>query len=173
MTIRLQGENLADNATVTVDEKALRPDNEFSINGTKRPDQPADPAFCSELEVELKDATTYLENDHVLVLTNRDGQAAAIHFPSQPLAIDAVDNVPHGSVPVAVKVTGKNFSDGMTALWKDAAGGVANDIPAGQLSRKSAAELSVTLVPGERAGSGTLTLISKLGLRASGKVTVT
>lgn len=168
-TICLQGENLAKNATVTVDGKQLRSD-EFSIEGTPV-DQAPDPAFCSEVQVTLLAATAYLEGEHTLTLINGDGQAAAVHFPSDPLTIDSVEKVLHGTAAVPVKVTGKNFAEGMTAEWKDAAG-TSTAIPSGQVTKTSVTELTVNLIPGDEVGTGTLTLISALGLRATKPVTI-
>jgi hypothetical protein len=170
MTIRLQGENLADNAIVKVDDKTLRLNDEYVIVGMARQDQPVDPAFCSAVEVTLKAATAYLEGEHTLALTNRDGQAAAIRFPCDPLTIDSVETVKSGTTPVSVKVRGKNFGDGTTAEWKDA--GAARAIPVGAATKASATELTVELIPGAQAGTGTLTLISALGLRATTPVTI-
>jgi hypothetical protein len=92
LTIHLQGENLADNAIVKVDDKTLQADK-YSIVRSKPQEQPADPAFCSELEVTLKDATIYLEDEHTLTLINRDGQSSAVHFTNDPLTIDSVESM--------------------------------------------------------------------------------
>jgi hypothetical protein len=93
LTICLQGENMADNAIVKVDDKTLQPDDEYSIVRSKAQDQPADPTFCSELEVTLKGASTYIKGEHTLTLINRDGQSSAVHFTSNPDTIDSVDNI--------------------------------------------------------------------------------
>jgi len=172
MTIRLQGESLGDDATVRVDGKQLKPDVDLALNGLKRPDQPVDPSFCTELEVVLKEADEYLEGCHTIILANRDGQAAAIKFPTMPLAIEQVDAVTAGSGPVAVKVVGKNFADNMNAHWKAPGSEHAVALLPTEVVKKTDQELSVTIVPGEAVGTGTLTVISKLGLRASGSVTV-
>ena len=76
---------MADNAIVKVGGKTLRLDKDYSIASIKCQLQPADPAFCSELEVTLMDATRYLEGEHTLTLVNRDGQAAAVYAQTPPL----------------------------------------------------------------------------------------
>jgi hypothetical protein len=175
MVISLHGENLASNASVKVDDQMLRPDpDQYSIKVIKSQDQPADPLFCSEIElyITLKEATKYLEGEHPLTLTNADGQSASARFPLDPLTIDLIPDVPRNALPVDVPVTGKNFGERTSGVWKDASG-KASSIPEAQVKKVSDVRLMVTLTPGTTAGEGALTLISQIGLRASRKVNVT
>jgi hypothetical protein len=171
MAIGLRGENLASNASVKIDDQTLRPD-QYSIKVVKSQDQPADPLFCSEVELTLKEATKYLEGEHPLTLTNADGQSASARFPLDPLAIDLIPDLPRNTAPVDVPITGKNFGERTSAEWKDASGKTSS-IPEAQVKKVSDVRLMVTLTPGTTVGEGALTLISQIGLRASRKVNVT
>ncbi len=62
-----------------------------------------------------------------------------------------------------IVVKGKNFADGMTATWKNAAGAEA---AAEIRNRKDTSELTVRFTPGP-VGTGKLTLTSAIGLKAS------
>jgi len=68
-----------------------------------------------------------------------------------------------------VVVTGKNFADGMTATWTDAAG---YQSPAAVSNRQDTNQLRVRLTPGAQSGTGKLTITSAIGLKASKEVTV-
>lgn len=173
MSMHLKGENLAENATVKVDDTLLR-DGQFSIKGTDRPAQPVDPAFCNELDLVLNDAEGYMEGQHTLAIINRDAQQSSAEFPIDPMVIETVADVTHGAAKTAVKVTGKNFAANTAAGWNDAAG-TATPIAAADvvLNKDKPGELTVTLVPGNHPGKGKLTLISPAKLRASHEVKVT
>ena len=170
MTINLKGDNLSKDASVKVDADTRRPD-QFSIDAVKPQDQPPDPSFCSEINVTLKDAAAYLEGKHNLTLTNKDGQMAVCSFPVDPLTIDPLGTLTPSDAAVAVSVTGKNFGDGMTALWTNVAG-VAAAIAAAQVQRKSDTQLTVTLTPGQTPGLGKLVLISAANFKTSINVDV-
>jgi hypothetical protein len=119
--------------------------------------------------VTLNEANAYLEGPHRLSLTNDDGQTAVSTFPIDPLKIEPVELV-EAVVPLAVTVTGKNFGVGTTAVWKNAAG-LETTIPEADVEKKSDEELVIKLVPG-LPGEGQLTVISKIGLKASAKANV-
>jgi hypothetical protein len=173
MTINLEGDNLASDATVSVDDQILR-QGQYSIDPKKRQDQAPDPKFCNELVITLKDATKYLEDMHTLRLTNGDGQAAEMSFPMDPLSIASIPDVPHAAAPATttvVTVNGKNFGDHTTAVWT-VAGGMPISIPEAQVTRKSEAQLTVSL-PVTTPVKGKLTLVSQIGLRASKDVSIT
>jgi hypothetical protein len=171
MTIVLKGENLSSRAGVKVDDRTLRTD-QYLIKTIKPQDQAPDPLFCAEIELTLKDAELYLEGAHTLTFTNEDGQMAASGFPIDPLTVDSIPEIPHGTAAANVIVTGKNFGEHTTAQWKDATGSIAA-IPEAQVRKTSDIQLSVALTPGATAGQGTLTLISQIGLRASKNVNIT
>ncbi len=169
MLIHLQGENLSEGATVKVDDKQLRED-EFSIKGTqgKKQDASPDPTFYNELDVTLKDAGAYLDGEHQLALTNKDGQMASAQFPLDPLTIDSVVEVKRDGDGVEVKVLGKNFGEPTSAQW---AVGDKEPLSAKRVTRTKDSELLVKL-PAEAKGEGKLTLVSAIGLRASKQVTI-
>jgi hypothetical protein len=169
MTIALEGENLAENATVKVDDKQLLV-GDYALTRKKAQDQAPDPSFSTELALLLKNANDYLEGEHTVTLTNGDGQAASAAFPVNGLKIEPVDQVAQGDKPVPVTIKGQNFADGMTGLWQNQ--GVPENSRALAVKLVSETEAGTTLIPGN-AGTGKLTLISALGLRASADVTVT
>jgi len=171
MTMNLTGENLASDATVNVDDQAMRKD-QYSINPLKRQDQAPDPSFCTELTLTLNDATKYLEGVHSLTLTNGDGQAAQMSFPMDPLSIDSIPDATHSAAPAptVVTVNGKNFCEHTSAEWT-VAGGAPVPIPEAQVTRKSEVQLTVSL-PVATAAKGKLTLVSQIGLRASKDVNI-
>jgi hypothetical protein len=169
LVISLKGENLSKLATVKVDDKELRTD-EFAIECITPQDQSPDPSFCIELKLTLKAADDYLDGQHTLVITNKDGQMAASNFPLDGLTINPLDDLKGSAAPVDVEVNGANFVVGMTAKWKNAAL-VETAIEAAQIQKKSDTQLIVTLVPGT-AGKGVLTLVSPIGLESHVDVTV-
>jgi hypothetical protein len=170
MAINIKGENLSQNALVNIDGDTLRPD-QFAIDVVKAQVQAADPSFCTEVNVRLKDAASYLEGLHTLILTDKDGQMAACSFPVDPLTIDPNQSVTPDDQPRAVTVTGRNFADGMTAQWTDAGSKVAT-LTTTDVSKILDTKLSITLIPGMTKGLGTLVLISAINLRATGSVQV-
>jgi hypothetical protein len=169
MTIDVKGENLSQNALVQVDKDSLRPD-QFAIAVVKAQDQAPDPSFCTEINLTLTDAAAYLEGQHTLTLTNKDGQMAESSFPVDLLTIKPGQRFPTGTAPVAVNVIGQNFGDGMTAVWTDQTKASTN-IASNQIIKVSATQLKITLTPGP-VGSGTLVLISSINLRATASVAV-
>jgi hypothetical protein len=170
LSIKIKGENLSKTASVKVDDATLRPD-QFTIGDAISQDQPPDPSFCSEITVTLLNATACLEGKHKITLTNKDGQMAVCDFPVDPLTIDPLGSLTPSTNPVDVVVTGKNFGDGTTAQWTDAAG-VAASIAAAQVRKFSDTKLTVTLTPGQKAGSGKLVLISAGNFKSSVNVDV-
>jgi hypothetical protein len=164
MTINLKGESLDPKASLKVDDETLRGDL-FLISG--QPD--AQSQFCTEIDVSLKGADKYLEGTHILTLVNGDGQAASVSFPVDPLSIDSVPDLSTGTAPADVVVMGKNFADGMTASWTDAARA---ESAAAISKRQGTTQLTVRLTPGAQSGTGKLTITSAIGLKASKEVTV-
>jgi hypothetical protein len=168
--INLKGENLSTKAGVKINDDELRPD-QFSIDDGKPQDAPADPTFRSELNVTLKKADAYLEGQRNITLINKDGQMATANFPVDPLTIDKGQVFPAGTTEVPVTVKGANFETEMQAEWTAQGSTTPTPITQDKLQRKSDKEVVVNLIPGP-AGTGKLTLTSKIGLRASADVTV-
>jgi hypothetical protein len=119
----------------------------------------------------LKAADTYLDGEHALTITNKDGQMAASKFPLDALTIKSVADPTAGTTAVPVVVNGTNFVARMVAKWENATG-VVTDVAAGQIEKISDTQLRVTLVPGNTVGKGTLTLESPSHLRAHSDVNV-
>ena len=156
LTLNLQGQNLDPKATIKVGSTVLRGDL-FTI--TPPTGQAADPqsGFCTELNVTLWDAATFVVGKHTLSLVNSDGQAADVDYPIGPMTIESVITPPQQGDTV---VTGKSFVDGTQYRWYTAAG-----IPAGAL--QAAAFVSDTRLTVGRPADAThkLTLVSPKGLR--------
>jgi hypothetical protein len=172
LTIKLKGENLSRDAKFKIDDDDdLRSDQVDIGVDSKTQDQPADPTFCSELIVTLKQvADKYLDGVHKLTLTNnKDGQMAVTNFPNDPLAIDPVVGVSEGDTTVTVN--GNDFVDDMTASWKDNKG-VETTIAKDQIKYKTKTQLVITFTP-PSSGKATLTLISPSKLRAHADLNVT
>jgi hypothetical protein len=173
LTLNLKGENLDPKGQVKVDNIPLRGDL-FQIDTQGQPDPQAH--FCSEMNISLFDAAKYIEGTHELMLVNQDGQSATVGFPADPTTIDPIPAQIVGDAAVNVSITGKNFVDGMKFEWKDPAAakaGATMPTGSGAASIKSGTQLVVSLVPGKMAGTGKLTLISPISLRATADVSIT
>ena len=169
MTIGIKGENLSQQALVSVDGDVLRCD-QYAIKPVKLQDRAVDSSFCTEIELTLTDASAYLEGTHTLTLTNKDGQMASSTFPVDSLMIDPNQHFAAGGQPTTVEVTGKNFADGISAQWTDPAGKV-GDLTTNDVKKISDTILNLTLTPGS-AGQGKLMVISAIKLRAKADVSV-
>jgi hypothetical protein len=178
MDLNLKGENLDPTAGIRIDNKPLRGDL-FSITGQADPQT----GFSSELNVSLKEASDCLEGAHNLALVNKDGQAATVAFPIDPMSINPVADIPLAPPGTAdLEITGSNFVTGTEAEWTDA-GGQVYSIPSvpppdskdlgSYVAFESATKLRVNRVPkGTQAGKARLTLISPTRLRASQTVNI-
>jgi hypothetical protein len=164
LTLNLKGENIDPTGKMKVDGQPLRGDI-FWINAQPDPQT----GFCTDVNVSLNDAAKFIDGSHELMLVNGDGQSSTVSFPVDPLTVDPIADQATGNAPVDVAVTGKNFVTGITAEWKNPAEtGAPGNAP---VTFVSATKLTATVVPGA-AGTGKLTLISPIGLRASASVTV-
>jgi hypothetical protein len=166
--MQVKGQNLTKSAVVKVDNNQLRMD-EYQLIGITAQDQPT--GYFTLLEVDLLDAEKYRSGTHVLYLVNEDGQSACESFPMNPLTVNAVTAVQAGSVPVTVKLTGRNFAAGIVANWTPPQGTV-QAIPAGDVAFIDEGHLNVNLVPGTIAGTGTLALVTPANLQVNLPVVV-
>ena len=97
LTINLKGENLDAGAGIKIDEKMLRND-QFWLTPKKPPEPPL--AQTAELDVNLDVGLIeevdqqLLEGEHTLTLINADGQSSSVHFPIDPMKIDAITKKP-------------------------------------------------------------------------------
>ncbi len=163
MSILLEGENLAQNATFRIDGELIRA-GQLTVR-KKVPEQSQD-GFCTKLEVVIRQAAKYAEGEHTLTLVNPDGQSADVSFPVSPLTITGV-KVAKDSNGVRLAVNGSNFVGTINAKWISAA-----SVPVeGTVKRISDVELTVTLPVGT-SGTGNLVLISAVGLRRTHPVVI-
>jgi len=167
LTLNLKGENLDPTAKIQVDDQTLRGDM-FWINGMPDPQS----HLCSEVNVSLNDATQYIESSttHTLMLVNTDGQSATMNFPIDPMNIDSISGLPADGAAAKYSVEGKNFVDQTTFEWRNPHDSK-DPSTTGPANYKSATELTVNFDAGP-AGTGKLTLISPIGLRASANASV-
>ena len=167
MSVKLVGENLADNAVVKVGDKVLLA-NQYTFTDPKRQDEAPDKAFCTEVTLVLLDAEEYVEGSHTVTLTNGDGQMASASFPVDPMAIDSADFT---KPKLEITVKGKNLVDVLKADWRpDAAGAPPSSTNAVTWNKGEPDKLVVTF-PAELNVPGTLVLTSQAHLCASKKIT--
>jgi len=164
LTLNLKGENLDPKGNVKADGQPLRGDA-FWINGMPDPQS----GFCTELNVSLNDAAKYIDGTHELMLVNSDGQGASVGFPADPMTMDPIPDQPARNAAADVEVIGKNLAPGTTAEWRNPADAL--QAANATVTFVSPTKLTVNFVSGQ-AGTGKLTLISPIGLRASVNVTV-
>jgi hypothetical protein len=113
MTIKLEGENLAEGGIIRVDDKELLKDVGYTFTEKTAQAQAPDPTFCTQLTVLLKSADDYIAGEHKITLINGDAQAASATFPVNALKLTSATT--DGKT---VTLIGENFGDGMTARYK-------------------------------------------------------
>ena len=167
MIINLKGENMEQDAMLQIDGRTLNRADDFWISGT--PD--AQTHFCSDVTVCLNNVLEkgYSDGEHTLAFVNQDGQAASVTFPIDALSIEAIENMPAGTAPpTSLKVTGKNFAKELKFEWRTPANADAATASGVIVETQVISKTELTIAIGAKMqGSGKLTLISALGLRAS------
>jgi hypothetical protein len=170
LTINLKGENLDPTATIKVDGQPVR-NGMFWITPEKPQDETS--GFSKEINVSLNNPDTgvapYVEGTHTLTIVNTDGQAAETEFPVDPMIIDPVADLTEADTEQTLAITGKNFVSGISAQWSNPADGT--QASNATVSEVKPTELKVKLIPG-RPGTGQLTLISPIGLKARRSVSI-
>jgi hypothetical protein len=169
LKVNIKGQNLDPKAKIKVDGQPVRGDM-FTVEGADTPDPQS--GFCTDVNVTLKSAASYIEGSHTLTMVNGDAQAADVTFPIDHMSITSVD-VPAGPNPVTApanaSIKGRNFVSPTQYRWYDQAGTPVADLANATLV--SDTELTVTRPNNAVAGSKyQLTLVSSKGLRASKEV---
>jgi hypothetical protein len=170
LTISLKGDNISKDGSVKVDEDDLRKD-QFEFSGGKPQDPLADPSFCSEIFLTLREGEHYLQGTHKLTVTNPDGQMAVTMFPIDPLKVEPFELVAGGAKVEGVRVNGANFGTNMTATWKAADAPDDKTTSPAEVKQVSETELAISLVPGGQ-GVGRFTLSAASGLGVGVNVNV-
>ncbi|MDP8979239.1 MAG: hypothetical protein M3O35_01465 [Acidobacteriota bacterium] len=189
--IVIQGENLSLGADYLIDGKKLpivtkdpdQPAGDKSDNDTLKlvtgvqQDQSADPKFCSELKITIKDQAqvNLMKGDHTFRILNPDGQFSETPFTADAPKIDSVtadggDAVNHGGAAVVLLVGGSGFRPGMAAKWT-AVNKEPADLSASAVQYVDDKNVKVTLIPGE-AGTGVLMLTTPKGVAVTKSVEV-
>jgi hypothetical protein len=173
LDVTLTGDNLDKNGKLRIDG-ALQA-SATTPTGIAQPQAPD--GYCTQLTFTLLQAAQVARGgDHTFEITNTDGVGAQYIFTNTPMSIAAKDpaQVPHGGT-TTVRLTVVNYREGSTARWlaPGATGDV--EIPAADVSKipqpapaaavppDDRVYVDVRVPAGDKAGPGTLTLVSPLG----------
>jgi hypothetical protein len=144
-----------------------------SVNGTDQPQ--GAPGYCAQLDFTLSQGAGFAKGDHTLEITNRDGVGAQHIFTATPMKILFTVAITHGSKG-PVNLTVLNYREGSSAQWLAPGASTPLEIAAADVKRTNLAPagdtVTVTIPAGDKAGTGTLTLVSPLGGTEATSVTV-
>jgi hypothetical protein len=173
-TLTVKGQNLHRNAMISLDRQPIEV---ASVTTTPMPGAPVD-ALSAELVLTLT-AMPFTTDDHLLRVTNLDGQYAEDWFPADTPAVTGAvvvagkaDEVPAGKSPISINLTGTGFRTGSAAEWMAPGQSQPALIAATEVAVTSPQAAKVTFTPGEVTGTGTIALVSVHGTRAARQVTV-
>lgn len=188
--IIIQGENLSKDGDFFIDSKKLdiQPATLNSLVDPSPQDQKGpDGTFCSELKITIATAAgldpSLSTGDHAFRIKNKDGQFADAQFTADPPAITEVLDQPTVTEPPStpepnkllatnsartITVTGRGFREGTLVKWTPPEGEPTESTAKFESSEK----LEITLVPGEKRGTGTLVLVTPSGFSAVATVTL-
>jgi hypothetical protein len=119
LTLTVKGQNLHKDAVVSIDRQPVevRRGNSTPMEGA------ISNALSSQLELTV-DAVPWATGDHLLRLTNIDGQYAEICFAADPPQLTRVtdsrnlaDRIAAGAQPVDVTLAGSNLRPGSSVEW--------------------------------------------------------
>lgn len=163
LEITFTGSNLSPKATFELDDQRIPADQVEVVSPTG---EGQTLKLCSSMTVRLwYVASRYLTGQHLLRIVNEDSQAADIKYGATVDSATLTGDT--------VTVTGANFKDPSSALWKDAAAGsVEQDLKTAAVTKVSDTQLDIVLMAGATVGEGTLTIKSPKGLTTSVKVNV-
>jgi len=132
-----------------------------AITGTAQPGAPND--YCSQLDFVLLRAAGFAVGDHVFEVINADGLGAQAQFTGNPMVITVpAAHLGTGNAPVPVQLTILNYRPNSTARWQAPGKTDAQDVPPPVFDAANN-RVTVTLIPGNQAGAGTLTFTTPKG----------
>jgi hypothetical protein len=168
LNVTLKGENLDKKAKFRIDGALQEPIGK--VNGTPQSQGPQD--YCADLTFTLSQAGGFAKGDHTFEITNDDGVGAQKIFTAEPMRATETGRVPHGTARADVHLIVENLRPDLSARWLPPFAKESLDISAADVKRGAANEVIVTLVPGAKLGTGTLTLVAPLGGTEAISVTV-
>ncbi len=168
--LKIDGVNLHQHATIGVDGQAVA--DATIVPPAAPPPNTASPGMLPQLIVHLSPTGPWTSGDHLLRVTNLDGQFAEVWFTANVPKLTAVapPSIP-AVVQTPVTLTGTDLRLGSSAEWLAPAASDPKLIDATNV-RMQPTTAVVTLDPGKVKGAGTLTVVSPHGMRASQPVTV-
>lgn len=179
LSVTLVGENLDKDATFRING-AIQKVGFVKPTGDVQPQGPQ--GYYTRLTFTLDQASNFAKGgDNIFEIMNSNGVGAQARFTASPMKnVTALrPSVVHG-VPSTVTLQIENFREGSSAQWLGPLAAVPADIPASQVKKTVAAvppavvdTVTVDFTPGDKAGTGTLTLVSPLGGTEALAVTVT
>lgn len=169
--LTVDGQTLHEKATISIDGQTVA-DAKIVPPATPAPNAAA-PGMFSQLVVQLPAAGPWTAGDHLLRVSNPDGQFAEIWFAANLPQLTAVAPPPAVAAgqPATLTLAGTDLRPGSSAEWL--APGVSSpaSIDAAKVVVQPTSAV-ITFDPGAAKGLGTLTLVSPHGMRASHQVEV-
>jgi len=172
LDVVLHGENLDKNGKFRIDGATQAAVT--TVTGDEQPQGPK--GYCTRLTFVLSQAAGFAQGDHTFEITNSDGVGAQEIFTATPMKITNATAITHGTTgPVTLTV--ENYREGSTARWMAPFASVPAEIAAADVKKIGPAAgggdvITVTVAAGDKTGTGTLTLVSKLGGTEATAVTV-
>lgn len=185
VTLTVRGQNMQQDALVSIDQAPavdVRPQDPVMMQSSVAA------GLASELTLKL--GKTWQTGDHLLRLTNADGQYAEIWFASDPPEITQVgddakkDEVAKGTSAIEIAIKGKNLREGSSVEWLPPGATTPTSIAPAQVTAKLAEQkpdgagrqdtrqLTLSITPGQAVGAGTISVVSPRGMRASRQLSV-
>jgi hypothetical protein len=168
--LKIDGVNLHQNATISVNGQAVA--DATVVPPAAPPPNPASPGMLPQLIVHLPPTGPWTSGDHLLRVTNLDGQFAEVWFAANLPKLMAVApaSIP-ADVATLVTLTGTDLRPGSSVEWLPPGASEPKLIDAKNVTVLPATA-TVTFNPGKVKGAGTLTLVSPHGMRTSQPVTI-
>ena len=168
--LKIDGVNLHQDATISVDGQAVEVTRVASA--APAAPNPVSPNLLPQLTVKLAATGPWTSGDHLLRVTNLDGQFAEVWFAANlpKLTATAAPSVVASAQAVDLTLAGTDLRPGSTAEWLAPA--AAEPVPVDQVAVTPPASVTVTFKPGTVKGVGTLSLISPHGMRTSQQIEV-
>lgn len=177
LTLNIKGQNFHEKAIVSIDGMPV----EAKLTANTPMSTSVSAALMSDITIDLQ-SNTWNTGDHLLRLTNIDGQFGETWFAVDAPVIDEVSDAPTnaamkdkitaGATPITVTAKGSNFRLGSTAEWLAPGSSSPELIAASNVTVSSPTLAQIRFAPGANKGAGTVSLTSPRGIRASRQVTV-
>lgn len=169
--LKIEGVNLHKDASISIDRQQVEVIERAAPTAMENQ---VTPGLSSVLIVGIAPGGPWTTGDHLLRVTNLDGQYAEVSFATNAPQIKSVTpaSVTSGNTSVEITLTGQDLRPGSRVEWLAPTKTQATVIDSANTKFESETTVKVTLVPGEDKGTGTLTLVSSRGVRASAQISV-